>query len=83
MITSHIDIASLQTALLNTISADKTIRKTCELYLSEEKNKPDFLQGVFHILHSNQNNPNSLDVISIIYLKKFFETSYKYSLFFK
>lgn len=76
-IQSHVDFLELQNALLNSINPNKETRKISEYYLSEEKNKKDFLPSLFQIIEQNQNNANNLDLLAIIFLKKYFETSYK------
>ncbi len=76
------DIPSLNSALLNTINPDRSIRRTCEFFLQEEQTKQDFLPAIFYIIEQNTNNPNHLDLLATIYLKKFLEKSFKFVLSF-
>lgn len=76
-IQSHNDFSDLQSALLNSINPNKETRKISENYLSEQKNKKEFLPNLFQIIEQYQNNANNLDLVAIIFLKNYFATSYK------
>jgi len=76
-----VDLPSLSAALINTVNPQKLTMKLSNLFLDEENRKNDFILAVFFIIEKNNNCPNNLDLIGMIYLKKFLEKSYKYHIF--
>ena len=74
----NVDLNSLATALINTVNPDRLTMKMSHLFLDEENSKSDFIPAISFLIQQNNNNPNNLDLLGCLYLKKFFEKSYKY-----